>query len=896
MIRSPVARGRVQSYVMWPEGGYRVTSCDQREGTELRPVTRGRVQSYVLWPEREYRVTSCGQRERVQSYVLWPEGRYKATSCGQREGTELRPVARERVQSYVLWPEGRCRANSCGQRESTELRPVARGKVQSYVLWPEGGYRVTSCGQRESTELRPVARGKVQSYVLWPEGGYRVTSCGQRESTELRPVARGKVQSYVLWPKREYRVTNCCQREGTELRPVARERVQSYVLWPERGYRATSCGQREGTELRPVAREKVQSYVLWPEGGYRVTSCDQREGTELRPVTRGRVQSYVLWPEGGYRVTSCDQREGTELRPVARGRVQSYVLWPGGRLQSYVLWPEGGYRVTSCGQREGTELRPDERLHMSVRDRIVEGVAGGTKEVGYRSLRVGARDEHFPGNFESENCLQWRLAVEGLNWGGNFEAVPYPKADYGKFYTGDSYIVLFTRVNKGTFSWDIHFWLGNETSQITWVMSIVMVVRGRSLNCSGSQVIAECACLQDESGAAAILSVELDDSLGGAPVQYREVQEHESRLFLSHFASGESTRSVTTVHNTLPQQTGLSVLERWKFEFQLRGGAGVRYLAGGVASGFTHVDPDAVEKRLFQVKGKRNVRVRQVALNVSSMNKGDCFILDVGTDIYVYTGQNSKRTERLKAISAANQIRDQDHSGRARVHIIDSFSDAGEIAQFFEKLGSGSASEVAEEQVGGDDLEFERSQEAVVTLYKVSDDSGEMSMTKVGVKPLHQNQLNSSHIPFSSPRQDATRPAFGPTAAERTAQWLGEETDVKSVHLENTHQTWLRFDCFILDTVTSGIFVWIGKQCNKDEKVEAMRRAQRFLTSNNYPAWTTVSDAIDLIQRIVEDGEPSAFKQYFSGWRAAADQIGLGRVYTREQIAGKSILQRTDSW
>nr|CAD7454259.1 unnamed protein product [Timema tahoe] len=48
----------------------------------------------------------------------------------------------------------------------------------------------------------------------------------------------------------------------------------------------------------------------------------------------------------------------------------------------------------------------------------------------------------------------------------NFEAVPYPKADYGKFYTGDSYIVLFTRVNKGTFSWDIHFWLGNETSQV----------------------------------------------------------------------------------------------------------------------------------------------------------------------------------------------------------------------------------------------------------------------------------------------------------------------------------------------------------------------------------------------------------------------------------------------
>ena len=40
--------------------------------------------------------------------------------------------------------------------------------------------------------------------------------------------------------------------------------------------------------------------------------------------------------------------------------------------------------------------------------------------------------------------------------------------------------------------------------------------------------------------------------------------------------------------------------------------AGVRYLDGGVASGFRHVDPEDVEKKLLQVKGKRNVRVRQV--------------------------------------------------------------------------------------------------------------------------------------------------------------------------------------------------------------------------------------------------------------------------------------------
>lgn len=98
---------------------------------------------------------------------------------------------------------------------------------------------------------------------------------------------------------------------------------------------------------------------------------------------------------------------------------------------------------------------------------------------------------------------------------------------------------------------------------------------------------------------------------------------------------------------------------------------GIRYVAGGVASGFHHVTTnDGGQKRLFQVKGKRNVRVREVGLSVSNMNKGDCFILENDRDIYVYVGPSSKRVEKLKAISAANQIRDQDHNGRASVHIL----------------------------------------------------------------------------------------------------------------------------------------------------------------------------------------------------------------------------------
>ncbi|KAK8531851.1 hypothetical protein V6N12_053310 [Hibiscus sabdariffa] len=87
----------------------------------------------------------------------------------------------------------------------------------------------------------------------------------------------------------------------------------------------------------------------------------------------------------------------------------------------------------------------------------------------------------------------------------NFQPVPLPKSDYGKFYMGDSYVVLHTTHSKGgSYSYDLHFWIGKDTTQ-------------------------------DEAGTAAIKTVELDAGLGGRAVQHRELQGHESDRFLSYF-------------------------------------------------------------------------------------------------------------------------------------------------------------------------------------------------------------------------------------------------------------------------------------------------------------------------------------------------------------------------
>lgn len=87
-----------------------------------------------------------------------------------------------------------------------------------------------------------------------------------------------------------------------------------------------------------------------------------------------------------------------------------------------------------------------------------------------------------------------------------FKVVAWPKELYGSFYSGDSYLVLNTYKEQGkdALKWDLHFWLGQHTTQ-------------------------------DEAGTAAYKTVELDTLLDDGPVQHREVMGHESDLFLTYF-------------------------------------------------------------------------------------------------------------------------------------------------------------------------------------------------------------------------------------------------------------------------------------------------------------------------------------------------------------------------
>ncbi|KNC56438.1 severin [Thecamonas trahens ATCC 50062] len=306
-----------------------------------------------------------------------------------------------------------------------------------------------------------------------------------------------------------------------------------------------------------------------------------------------------------------------------------------------------------------------------------------------------------------------------------FEVKKIDAADHGKFYGGDSYIILLTTENEdGTLKWDIHFWLGAETSV-------------------------------DEMGTAAYKTVELDNLLDDAAVQHREVQDHESSSFLAAFNPA------------------------------------IQVLAGGIDSGFRHVEPESYTPRLLHVKkvGK-NTRVSQVALEAASLNQHDVFVLDAGLTLYQFEGEMASAFEKHKAAEVVAAIR-SDRDGQPEM---------GEplSPEFWELLGG--EAEISTEDHAPSDPAPEPS------LWKLTDDSGELTFDKVADAPLSTDMLESD-------------------------------------------------DVFILDTGIE-VFIWIGEGASYGERYNAMPHAMEYLTNQNRPSYLPIT-------RLVQGGETQAFNKCF---------------------------------
>ncbi|KAK9511086.1 hypothetical protein O3M35_005718 [Rhynocoris fuscipes] len=278
--------------------------------------------------------------------------------------------------------------------------------------------------------------------------------------------------------------------------------------------------------------------------------------------------------------------------------------------------------------------------------------------------------------------LIWRIE--------NLQLVPVPKDEYGVFYDGDSYIVYAAseygkhvgpatkqREVHGRLEQHIHFWLGGSTSQ-------------------------------DESAVAAYKSVELDEYLGGHPVQHRETRANESPRFKAYFKQG------------------------------------IRILLGGVASGLNHVN-GINEPRLFRVKGRRSPVLTQMpSISWEHFNSGDVFIIDTKDVVFVWSGKTANSMEKLQAAKVAIQFKNE----RNALSVV--FVDDGKESELTgpEQVLLGyylDLSPIAKRimpENSGDDEHVEGQIRSALKLYRCSDADGVYKVVEVKSGALQQSDLD----------------------------------------------------------------------------------------------------------------------------------------------------------
>jgi len=308
----------------------------------------------------------------------------------------------------------------------------------------------------------------------------------------------------------------------------------------------------------------------------------------------------------------------------------------------------------------------------------------GTRAVMARGIM--ATDAAFKGLSANHTGFHiWRIE--------NMQIVAVPVEAWGKFYTGDSYIIYISAASgasrgarikselyNGKLEQHIHMWLGSNTSQ-------------------------------DEATVAAYKCVELDEHIGGAPIQHREVQGMESNQFLAYFKNG------------------------------------IRYICGGVKTGLSHYVEDNSPK-LFEVKGKRMPLIRQLyPISWTEMNHGDCYIIDFPEEsvIFVWQGSSANKYEKHQASIVAQNLK-AEHGGTDYEVVVlldgNESNDETHIGSFNQILPISEKHNINTVHASSDTT-HERSRENL-KLYRCSDSTGKLVLEEVKNGPLYQMDLKSA--------------------------------------------------------------------------------------------------------------------------------------------------------
>uniref|UniRef100_A0A8C7FVF7 Scinderin like a n=1 Tax=Oncorhynchus kisutch TaxID=8019 RepID=A0A8C7FVF7_ONCKI len=314
---------------------------------------------------------------------------------------------------------------------------------------------------------------------------------------------------------------------------------------------------------------------------------------------------------------------------------------------------------------------------------------------------------------------------------------PVPKQLYGNFFTGDCYVLLYTTAAP---SYYIHMWLGNESSQ-------------------------------DEMGAAAIFSSQLDDFLGGGPVQFREVQNNESITFLGYFKSGIKYKDIfqwcgsecNRFERLKASEVAIDVRDnerngRAKLQIVEEGAEPEAIInALGPKPNIPAGSPDDETVERANKKGalymisdaagsmKVSVVAQTSPFKQEMLSPSECYILDNGSDckIFVWKGPSASTDERKAAMNAAEQfIKEKNYPKHTQIQVLPCGGETTLFKQFFcnwkdkdQTTGPGQAYSVGRiarvEQVPFDSSSLHTNKTMVAQHGMVDDGSGKVQVWRV---------------------------------------------------------------------------------------------------------------------------------------------------------------------
>jgi len=317
-----------------------------------------------------------------------------------------------------------------------------------------------------------------------------------------------------------------------------------------------------------------------------------------------------------------------------------------------------------------------------------------------------------------------------------FEVKTWPKDRYGEFYSGDSYIILHTMINdEGKKTYDVFFWLGAETTQDEAGTAAYKTVELD--DCFGGEPVEYREVQGNETKKFLDLFNKVTLLSGGVDSGFRNVKPEEYKPRLLHVSGYQKHVQVYQVplkieslndSDTFVLDAGLKLFQfngtkssAWEkrkanaimdeIQASRNGKVKQTYIIDGLKDKGNQLIEDfwnffggrpkeireAVEQKeapeielsLQHVSDASGVmEVKEVCrgkLDKSKLNSDDVFILDAGTQVFVWLGKGSTKNEKKEGMARA--VTYLQNQGRESNIPIAKVSEGSEPAEFWAAFG-----------------------------------------------------------------------------------------------------------------------------------------------------------------------------------------------------------------